>query len=84
MKDFKVISKYQASLATIARICEFLVGNDAKVVGSKCGSGLPSISPHSSTYSPLTLSAPIGQLMTAYTAATPAPAATTTTTTVGV
>ena len=53
-------------LAAAAKKVDLLVGNDAQLVGSKCESGLPSISPHSATYSPLTLYSTIGQLQTAY------------------
>ena len=42
------------------------VGTPCEVVGSGCESGLPRLSPHSSTYSYLTLHAPIGQLQSAW------------------
>lgn len=68
MKAFyKVIAgEIVAARGILAAKLDLIVGNDAQVVGSKCESGLPQPSPHSSTYSYLTLHATIGQLNNAY------------------
>lgn len=53
----------------LARLSEFLLGSECKVVGSKCETGLPNHAPHSATYSYLTLNSNVHQLNAAYTAA---------------